>query len=105
MLEIIKNTDVAYSETFSKDGSAMNLTGYQSVTLYIFNDVDDTTAVIESAGTLIDAANGIVNFEIDILLTDYTGFKYGQYKLIGSDGEIEKTDIFDVKFKNSFDKV
>jgi len=102
MLRIKQKTDVKYSETFSKDGSALNLTGYTSIKLYIFNKLSDTSAVLTITGTIADAANGIVNFEIDITDTNITGTKLGQYHLIDEDGELEKTDDFQVEFEPAY---
>lgn len=103
-LEIIKKTDVAYSETFTKDGAAYDLTGFASVTLFVFSDEDDTVALIEVLGTISDAENGVVGFEIDITKTDRSGVFKGHYKFVDGSGEISKTDIFKAIFRDSFDK-
>lgn len=104
MLEIIQNTDVVYSETFTKDALALNLTGYASVTLFVFSDPEETTAVLEQAGVIADAVGGIVNFTIPVAKTNLKGTYYGHYKFVDGSGLITKTDQFKVNFIPSFDK-
>jgi len=88
MFTIHQKTDVEYSETFSKDGAAVNLAN-TTVVLYMFTKISDKVAIITVIGEVADEENGVANFEIDILKTDRVGFLKGQYELIkGTNGSI-----------------
>ena len=99
MLTIYKNTDAAWSETFTKDGSAVNLTGYTSITLYIYKNISDSAYTKSIVGSVADAANGIVNFELDILDNTLSGKHKGQYIFIDGSGEKSASETFEIFFK------
>ena len=83
---ITKDLEIAETATLPKvtvqvfDGdNVVNLTG--ATVTFTLRDTAGTAVVLDAAATLLDAANGIVEYQLATADVDTTGFFFAQFKI------------------------